>query len=123
GTRARRRRLPRQRRKTLAGVRASSQGLEALDRGDYRAAAAAFGAAARADPSFRAAQQQQQAAAAAPAVQASPGDVVTVVEAVAQLTTPTEPASVGVLQQTTVDVSQIGADITPQTGAQSTVSH
>ena len=122
-TDAERQRILRQGPKNLAAFLAYSQGLEALDRGDYRAAAAAFGAAARADPSFWAAQQQQQAAAAAPAVQASPGDVVTVVEAVAQLTTPTEPASVGVLQQTTVDVSQIGADITPQTGAQSTVSH
>src|SRR5205814_9336579 len=64
--------------KNLAAFLAYSKGLEALDRGDYRTAAAHFSAAVRADPSFQAAAQQQQAAEAAPAVQASPGDVVTV---------------------------------------------
>ena len=122
-TDAERQRILRQGPKNLAAFLAYSQGLEALDRGDYRGAAAAFGAAARADPSFQAAHQQQQAAAAAPAVQASPGDVVTVVEAVAQITMPAEPAALGALQQATVDVSQIGADLTGQTGAQSIVSH
>ena len=122
-TDAERQRILRQGPKNLAAFLAYSEGLEALDRGDYRAAAAAFGAAVRADPSFQASRQQQQAAAAAPAVQASPGDVVTVVEAVAQVTTPTEPAALGALQQATVDVSQIGADLTGQTGAQSIVSH
>ena len=122
-TDADRQRILRQGPKNLAAFLAYSQGLEALDRGDYRAAAAAFGAAARADPSFQAAQQQQQAAAAAPAVQASPGDVVTVVEAVAQLTTPSEPASVGALQQATAELTPTLNDAVTQTGTAAIQNH
>ncbi len=122
-TDAERQRILRQGPKNLAAFLAYSQGLEALDRGDYRAAAAAFGAAARADPSFQAAQQQQQAAAAAPAVQASSGDVVTVVEAVAQLTTPSEPASVGALQQATAELTPTLNDAVTQTGTAAIQNH
>jgi TolB-like protein len=122
-TDAERQRILRQGPKNLAAFLAYSQGLEALDRGDYRAAAAAFGAAVRADPSFQAAQQQQQAAAAAPAVQASPGDVVTVVEAVAQLTTPAEPASVGALQQAKVELMPTVSDAVTQTGTAAIQNH
>jgi len=122
-TDADRQRILRQGPKNLAAFLVYSQGLEALDRGDYRAAAAAFGAAARADPSFQAAQQQQQAAAAAPAVQASPGDVVTVVEAVAQLTTPSEPASVGALQQATAELTPTLNDAVTQTGTAAIQNH
>ena len=122
-TDAERQRILRQGPKNLAAFLAYSEGLEALDRGDYRAAAAAFGAAARADPSFQAAQQQQQAAAAAPAVQASPGDVVTVVEAVAQLTTPSEPASVGALQQATAELTPTLNDAVTQTGTAAIQNH
>src|SRR5438034_1867739 len=100
-TEAERQRILRQGPKNLAAFLAYSQGLEALDRGDYRAAAAAFSAAVRSDPSFQQAHQQQQAAEAAPVVQASPGDLVTVVEAAAQVTAPTEPAALGALNQTT----------------------
>jgi hypothetical protein len=77
----------------------------------------------RSDPSFQAARDQHQAAEAAPAVQASPGDVVTVVEAVSQITTPAEPASIGALQQVTTDVSHAAADVTGQTGVSTTNSH
>jgi tetratricopeptide (TPR) repeat protein len=122
-TQAERQRILRQGPKNLAAFLAYSEGLEAMDRGDYRAAATAFAAAVRADPSFQAAQQQRQAAAATPAVQASPGDVVTVVEAVAELTTPTEPAALGALQQGTVDVSGTYGDATGQTGISSILSH
>jgi curli production assembly/transport component CsgG len=115
-TEAERQRILRQGPKNLAAFLAYSQGLEALDRGDFRAAAVAFSAAVRADPSFQQAQQQQQAAEAAPAVEASPGDMVTVVEAVAQMTTPTEPAAIGALQQGTADVSGTFADLTGQSG-------
>src|SRR5437867_10796478 len=94
-TEAERQRILRQGPKNLAAFLAYSKGLEALDRGDYRGAAAAFAAAVRADPSFQQAKQQQQPAEAAPAVQASPGDVVTVDDAVAEMTTPTEPATTG----------------------------
>jgi len=106
-TEAERQRILRQGPKNLAAFLAYSQGLEALDRGDYRAAATAFSAAVRADPSFQQAKQQQQAAEAAPAVQASPGDVVTVVEAVAEMTTPTEPATTGALNQATAELTPI----------------
>jgi len=122
-TDAERQRILRQGPKNLAAFLAYSQGLEALDRGDYRAAAAAFGAAVRADPSFQAAQQQQQAAAAAPAVQASPGDVVTVVEAVAQHTTPAEPASLGSLQQATAELTPTLNDAVTQTGTAAIQNH
>jgi tetratricopeptide (TPR) repeat protein len=128
-TEAERQRILRQGPKNLAAFLAYSEGLEALDRGDYRAAAAAFGAAARADPSFQAAHDQQQAAEAAPAVQASAGDVVTVVEAVSQLTAPLEPGALGALNSTTGDVSAslgdpIGAmgEVTGQTGTGTTRS-
>jgi hypothetical protein len=122
-TEAERQRILRQGPKNLAAFLAYSQGLEALDRGDYRAAATAFSAAVRADPSFQQAHEQQQAAEAAPAVQATPGDVVTVVEAVSQITTPAEPASLGALQQVTSDVSQTITDVTGQSGLTSTLSH
>ena len=122
-TEAERQRILRQGPKNLAAFLAYSQGLEALDRGDYRAAAAAFSAAVRSDPSFQQAQQQQQAAEAAPAVQASPGDLLTVVEAAAQVPAPVEPASLGALQQATTDVSPNPADALGTTGVKNIVSH
>ena len=122
-TDAERQRILRQGPKNLVAFLAYSQGLEAMDRGDYRAAAGAFAAAVRSDPSFKAAREHQQAAEAAPAVQASPGDVVTVVEAAAQLTTPTEPASLGALQQTTNEVSQTISSTLGQAGISSVASH
>ncbi len=122
-TDAERQRIMRQGPKNLAAFLAYSQGLDAMDRGEYRAAAAAFAAAVRSDPSFQAAREHQQAAEAAPAVQASPGDVVTVVDAVSQITAPPEPASVGALQHVTTDVSQTITDVTGQSGLTSTLSH
>jgi hypothetical protein len=68
----------------------------------------------RADPSFQAAQQQQQAAEAAPAVQASGGDVVTVVEA-------PESASDAALAAAGIDVSpSLGDVLTQNTGGSTT---
>jgi TolA-binding protein len=122
-TEAERQRILRQGTKNLAAFLAYSQGLEALDRGDYRAAAAAFSAAVSADPSFQEAREQQQAAEAAPAVQASPGDVVTVVQAVEQIRAPVEPAADAALRQGTVDVSATIGDLTTQSGISSTVSN
>lgn len=115
-TEAERQRILRQGPKNLAAFLAYSKGLDALDRGDYRAAAAAFSAAVHADPSFQQAQQQQQAAEAAPAVQASPGDVVTVVEAVSQVTAPTEPAALGALNQATAELNPTQADLSGLSG-------
>ena len=122
-TEAERQRILRQGPKNLATFLAYSQGLDAMDGGDYRAAAGAFTAAVRSDPSFQAAREHQQAAEAAPVVQASPGDLVTMVEAVSPITAPSQPASVGALQQVTTDVSQTITDVTGQNGLTSTLSH
>ena len=121
-TDAERQRILRQGPRNLAAFLAYSEGLDALDRGDYRAAAAAFSASVRADPTFQAAQQQQQAAAAAPAVQASGGDVVTVVEAVEQVTAPPEPPMLGALQSTKDETSPSlgGAPLNKDTGTEAT---
>lgn len=116
-TEAERQRILRQGPRSLAAFLAYSEGLEAMDRGDYRAAAAAFNSAVRADPSFAAAREQQQAAAAAPSIQTSGGDLVTAAGAVADIAMPPEPASLGALQQATTDVSQTIGDLTAQTGA------
>jgi tetratricopeptide (TPR) repeat protein len=121
-TEAERQRIMRQGPKNLAAFLAYSKGLEALDRGDYRAAAAHFSAAVRADPSFQAAVQQQQAAEAAPAVQASPGDVITVVQAVEQVAPPAEPAVNNTLDQTKSEVSGTISDVTAP-GVPSVSSH
>jgi tetratricopeptide (TPR) repeat protein len=122
-TEAERQRILRQGPKNLAAFLAYSKGLEALDRGDYRAAAAAFAQAVRADPTFQAAVEQQQAAEAAPAVQATAGDVVSAVEAAAQVPPPAEPVTDVALKQVTVDVSPAIGDLSGQTGIGSTVSN
>ena len=122
-TEAERQRILRQGPRSLAAFLAYSEGLEAMDRGDYRAAATAFNAAVRADPSFSAAREQQQAAAAAPSVQASGGDLVMMVNTVADIAVPAEPASLGALQQGTTDVSQTIGDLTAQTGATAVTSN
>ena len=122
-TEAERQRILKQGPRNLAAFLAYSQGLDALDRGDYRGAAAAFSASVRADPSFQQAAQQQQAAEAAPAAQGS-SDVVTVVEAVTQVTTPTEPATTSALNQTTQETTPTIADVTGgQTGVSSIVTN
>ena len=122
-TDAERQRILRQGPRSLAAFLAYSEGLEAMDRGDYRAAATAFTAAVRADPSFSAARQQQQAAVAAPSVQASSGDLVMMVNTVADIPLLAEPASLGALQQATTDVSQTIGDLTAQTGATTVTSN
>lgn len=122
-TAAERQRILRQGPKNLAAFLAYSQGLEAMDRGDYKAASAAFSAAVRSDPSFSAAREQHQAAVAAPVVQAASGDFISAVETAAGLTFPAEPASVGALLQSTTDVSQTLSDVTSQTGISSVVTH
>ena len=103
-TDAERQSILRQGPRNLAAFLAYSQGLEALDRRDYRGAAAAFGAAVRADPNFQAAQEQQQAAEAAPAVQGG-GDVVSTVEAVEEPPAPPEPPTEGALESANNETS------------------
>jgi len=108
-TEAERQRILRQGPKNLAAFLAYSNGLEALDRGDYRAATREFGAARRADPAFQPAVAQQQVAAAAPAVVANPGNVMAFAPP-AEVVGPL--ATEGTLQQGTLDVSGTIGDLT-----------
>jgi len=95
-TQAEREQIRRQGPKSLAAFLAYSRGLEAMDRGDYGAAARHFRSAAQADPSFQAARDGQQAATAAPAAErATGGGIVTVVDAVERVTGPAEPTGSG----------------------------
>ncbi len=124
-TEAERQQILRQGPKNLAAFLAYSRGLDAMDRGDYGAAAQHFRAAAQADPSFQAARQGHEAAAAAPAVQqSSGGDVVTVVQAVEQVTAPSEPAGGGasavVLSSTSLDIAPTVGDAIAQIGVATT---
>ena len=112
-TDAERQSILRQGPRNLAAFLAYSQGLDALDRGDYQAAAASFSAAVRADPNFQQAQQQQQAAEAAPAVQGG-GDVVSVVEGVQGPAAPMEPPTLGALESANNETSPPPAAGLPQ---------
>lgn len=110
-TEAERQLILRQGPKNIAAFLAYSEGLTAMDRGDYAAAAAAFGRAVRADPGFTQAQQAQQAAQAAPTVQAAaPGEVVTVVSQVEQAAPPPEAPAAGALSSSTSDVAPTTGD-------------
>jgi tetratricopeptide (TPR) repeat protein len=95
-TQAEREQILRQGPKSLAAFLAYSRGLEAMDRGDYGAAARHFRSAAQADPSFQAARDGQEAATAAPAAElATGGGIVTIVDAVERVTVTAEPAGLG----------------------------
>jgi len=123
-TEAERQRILRQGPRNLAAFLAYSQGLDALARGDYRAAAAAFSAAVRADPSFQEAQQQQQAAEAAPAVVAG-GDVATVLDAATAAQEPPSlaappPPTAGALEATKNETSPSLGGVLTDNGAPTT---
>jgi tetratricopeptide (TPR) repeat protein len=91
-TQAEREQILRQGPKSLAAFLAYSRGLEAMDRGDYGAAARHFRSAAQADPSFQAARDGQEAATAAPAAElATGGGIVTIVDAVDRVAATAEP--------------------------------
>ena len=95
-TQAERERILHQGPKSLAAFLAYSRGLEAMDRGDYGAAARHFRSAAQADPSFQAARDGQQTATAAPAAERATGEgIVTVVDAVERGAGIAEPTSLG----------------------------
>ena len=121
-TEAERQSILRQGPRNLAAFLAYSQGLEALDRGDYRAAAAAFSASVRADPNFQAAQQHQQAAEAAPAAQgAGGGDVIALVNAAEQPPVPPEPPTTGALESAKDETSpSLGGLLTADNGNSTT---
>ena len=97
-TQAEREQILRQGPKNLAAFLAYSRGLEAMDRGDYEAAARHFKSAARADPSFQAARDGQQTATAAPAAQQATGEgggIGSVVDAVERVTGGAQPTGLG----------------------------
>jgi len=97
-TQAEREQILRQGPKNLAAFLAYSRGLEAMDRGDYDAAARHFKSAARADPSFQAARDGQQTATAAPAAQQATdegGGIGSVVDAVERVTGGAQPTGLG----------------------------
>ncbi len=97
-TQAEREQILRQGPKNLAAFLAYSRGLEAMDRGDYEAAARHFKSAARADPSFQAARDGQQTATAVPAAQQASGEgggIGSVVDAVERVTGGAQPTGLG----------------------------
>src|SRR5438874_3845895 len=95
-TQAEREQILRQGPKSLAAFLAYSRALEAMDRGDYGAAARHFRSAAQADPGFQAARDGQEAATAAPAAeQATGGGMVTLPDAVERVTGAAEPTGLG----------------------------
>jgi len=104
--------------KSLAAFLAYSRGLDAMDRGDYAAAARNFGEAVRADPGFQAAQQGQEASLAAPVVQQAGvgGEIVTVVQAVEHVTAPSEPAIGGTLSAARLEIAPTAGDVIAQLG-------
>jgi tetratricopeptide (TPR) repeat protein len=118
-TEAERQSILRQGPRNLVAFLAYSQGLDALDRGDYRAAAAAFNASVRADPSFQAAHEQQQAADAAPAAQGG-GDVVALVNTVEQPPAPPEAPTLGALESAKNETSPSLGGVLLDNGTQST---
>jgi len=123
-TEAERQSILRQGPRNLAAFLAYSQGLDALDRGDYRAAAAAFSASVRADPNFQAAQQHQQAAEAAPAAQGAGGgggDGIARVNAAEQPPAPPEPPTTGALESAKNETSpSLGGLLTADNGNSTT---
>src|SRR2546429_1172012 len=95
-TQAPREQILRQGPNSLAAFLAYSRALEAMDRGDYGAAARHFRSAAQADPCFQAARDGQEAATAAPpAEQATGGGMVTLPDAVERVTGAAEPTGFG----------------------------
>jgi len=95
-TQAEREQILRQGPKSLAAFLAYSRGLEAMDRGDYGAAARHFRSAAQADPSFQAARDGQQAATAAPAAELATGaGILDAVDAAERATGAAEPTGFG----------------------------
>ena len=116
-TAAERQRILEQGPKNLAAFLAYSEGLEALDRGDFGSAARHFGEAARADPSFQAAHDARDASEVAPLVDraGAGGDVVALAAAV-ERGAPPPPVAPRMDQALTRALRAAGADIAPTLG-------
>ena len=120
-TEAERQRILAQGPKNLTAFLAYSEGITALDRGDYQAASRAFSASLRADPSFGAAQQGLQTSQAAPTVSSGgAGDLTTVVQTTEQnLEPPTDPVG-SAISGGTQDVAPTLTDQLTGTGGSTT---
>ncbi len=108
--------------KNLTAFLAYSDGVTALDRGDYQAASRAFSASVRADPSFGAAQQGLQTSQTAPGLSGTgAGDLTTVVQTAEQNTEPpTDPVG-GAITSAGQDVAPTLTDqLTQDTGGNTT---
>jgi TolB-like protein len=116
-TDAERQRILAQGPKNLTAFLAYSDGITALDRGDYQAAARAFSASVRADPSFGAAQQGLQTSQTAPSVQGGgAGDLTTVVQTAEQNSEPPVDPIGGVISSGGQDVAPTLTDQLTTTG-------
>lgn len=121
-TEAERQRILAQGPKNLTAFLAYSDGITALDRGDYQAASRAFSASVRADPSFGAAQQGLQTSQTAPGLSGTgAGDLTTVVQTAEQNSEPpTDPVG-GAISSAGQDVAPTLTDqLTQDTGGNTT---
>jgi tetratricopeptide (TPR) repeat protein len=121
-TEAERQRILAQGPKNLTSFLAYSDGITALDRGDYQAAQRAFSASLRADPSFGAAQQGLQTSQVAPSVAGGgAGELTTVVQTAEQVTEPTIDPVGGAISAAGQDVAPTLTDqLTQSTGGSTT---
>ena len=116
-TDAERQRILAQGPKNLTAFLAYSDGITALDRGDYQAATRAFSASVRADPSFGAAQQGLQTSQTAPSVQGGgAGDLTTAVQTAEQNSEPPVDPIGGVISSGGQDVAPTLTDQLTTTG-------
>ncbi len=111
-TEAERQRILAQGPRNLTAFLAYSDGITALDHGDYQAASRAFSASVRADPSFGAAQQGLQTSQAAPTVQGGAGELTTVVQTAEQAATPASESTGGALTSGAIATTPTNGDLT-----------
>jgi len=111
-TEAERQRILAQGPRNLTAFLAYSDGITALDHGDYQAASRAFSASVRADPSFGAAQQGLQTSQAAPTVQGGAGELTTVVQTAEQAATPASESTSGALTSGAIATTPTSGDLT-----------
>lgn len=95
---------------SLLALLSYGEGLDAMDRGDFGAASAAFENAARIDPGFQAAQTRgAQAAGLQRAAQTTGSQIAAIAQAELPAAVPETPAS-GLVDQVGADVNRSGAD-------------
>ena len=96
---------------SLLAMLAYGEGLEAMDRGDFAAATAAFQNAASLDPGFQAAQTRaQQAGGLQQAARTSGGQIAAAAQAELPAVAPVEAPGVALVDQIIPDINRSGAD-------------